>query len=171
VWGPSGVFLTQQGSFNLVRMRGTKGLFKGLGASGPKRAQTHISFYSILPIHKARSVQSWLKEHNDALQHFPWTAQSPDLNTIEPLWSVLESRVRSRFPSPSSLKHLADMLHEQWYRLFRTHMNLFQEGYKLYFMQMVAQLYISKEMCTFHNCFHNFVHPLYIQCGRFTSVL
>jgi len=42
------------------------------------------------------------------------------------------------------------MLHEQWYRLFRTYVNLFQEEYKLYFMQMVAQLYISKEMCIFH---------------------
>ena len=119
----------------------------------------------------ASSVRTRLEEHDDALQHLPWTAPLPDLNIIELLWSVLESRMRSRFPSPSSLKQLADMLHEQWYRLFRTYVNLFQEGYKLYFMHMVAQLYISKEMRISHNCFHNFVHPLYIQCGRFTSVL
>jgi len=31
------------------------------------------------PIHTARSVQSWLEEHEDALQHLPWPAQSPDL--------------------------------------------------------------------------------------------
>jgi hypothetical protein len=122
-----------------------------------------------LPIHTSRSVLSRLEEHDDARHHLPWTAQSPDLNIIEPLWSVLESRMRSRFPSPSSLKQLADRLHEQWYRLFRTYMNPFQEGYKLYFMKMVAQLYISKEIYIFHSCFHNFVHPMYIQCGSYIS--
>ena len=34
------------------------------------------------------------------------------LKYIEPLWSVLESRARSRFPFPSSLKQLEDVLHE-----------------------------------------------------------
>ena len=55
------------------------------------------------PIHTARSVQSWFEEHENALQHL-WLAHSPNLNIIEPLWSVLESRVRSRFLPPSSLK-------------------------------------------------------------------
>jgi hypothetical protein len=43
----------------------------------------------------ARSFQSWFEEHEDALQHLPWSAQSPDLNIIEPLWSVLDSRLRT----------------------------------------------------------------------------
>ena len=55
-------------------------------------------------IRAARSVQFWFEEHEDALQHLVWPAHSPDLNIIEPLWSVLESRVRSRFLPPSSLK-------------------------------------------------------------------
>jgi hypothetical protein len=55
-------------------------------------------------------VFSWLEEHKDALHHLAWPAQLPDLDIIEPLWSVLESRVRSRFPPPSSLKQLKDVL-------------------------------------------------------------
>jgi len=34
-----------------------------------------------------KSVQSWFKEHEDALQYLPWPAQSPELNTIKPLVS------------------------------------------------------------------------------------
>jgi hypothetical protein len=62
-------------------------------------------------------VFSWFEEHKDALQHLTWPAQSPDVDVIEPLWSVLESRVRSRFPPPSSLKQLKDVLHEVWYSI------------------------------------------------------
>jgi hypothetical protein len=31
---------------------------------------------------------SWFEEHEDALQHLPWPAQLPDLNIVQPLWSV-----------------------------------------------------------------------------------
>jgi len=57
-------------------------------------------------------VQFWFEEHEDALQHLLWLAQSPTLNIIEPLCSVLESRMRSRFP-PLSLRQLE----EQWYSI------------------------------------------------------
>ena len=40
-------------------------------------------------------------------------------------------------------------------------MLLFQEGYTL-LQTVVTKLYINKEMCIFHNCFHCFDHPLYI---------
>jgi len=65
-----------------------------------------------LPIHMARSVQSWFEEHEDALQHLLWLSQSPNLNIIEPLWSVVEGRVRSRF-LPFSVKQLE----EEWYSI------------------------------------------------------
>ena len=65
------------------------------------------------PAHTARSVQSWSEEREDALQYLSWPAQSPDLNIIELLWSVLESGVRSRFLPPSPVKQLEDVLHEE----------------------------------------------------------
>jgi hypothetical protein len=49
-------------------------------------------------IHTAKGIHSCSEEHKDALQHLPWPAQSPDLNSIESLQSVLESRAIGRFP-------------------------------------------------------------------------
>jgi hypothetical protein len=66
----------------------------------------------ILPKHTARSVKSWFEELEDVRQLLPWPAQSTDLNVIELLLSVLESRIRSRFSPPSSLKQLEDVLHK-----------------------------------------------------------
>jgi hypothetical protein len=39
------------------------------------------------------------------------------LNIIEPLWSVLETTVRYRFPPPTPLKELEDVLQEEWYKI------------------------------------------------------
>jgi len=39
-------------------------------------------------------------------------------------------------------------------------MSLFQEGYKLYYRQIVAQLHVNENKYISHNCFHYFVHPL-----------
>jgi hypothetical protein len=69
------------------------------------------------PIHKAGTVQSWFEMHEGELQHLPSPAQSPDFNTIKPLWSVLETRVRNRFPPPTSLKQSQDVLQEEWYKI------------------------------------------------------
>jgi transposase len=68
------------------------------------------------PIHTAGTVHSWFEEHEGELQHFPWPAKSSDLNIIEPLWSVLKTRMRKRFPPPTSLKQLS-VLQEEWYKI------------------------------------------------------
>jgi hypothetical protein len=52
------------------------------------------------------TVQSWFEEHEDELQPL-------DLNITEPLWSVLETTLRNRFPLPTSLKQLEDVLREE----------------------------------------------------------
>jgi hypothetical protein len=35
-------------------------------------------------IHTAGTVHSWFEEHEGELQHLPWSAESPDMNIIEP---------------------------------------------------------------------------------------
>jgi hypothetical protein len=71
-------------------------------------------------------VQSWFEEHESELQQ-PWLAQSPGLNIIEPLWLVLETRVRNRFSPPTSLKELEDVLQEKWYKIpLETVQNLYE---------------------------------------------
>jgi hypothetical protein len=53
--------------------------------------------------------------------------QSPDFNFTEPFWSVLETRVRNRFPSPTSLKQLENVLQEEWYKIpLETVQNLYE---------------------------------------------
>ena len=65
------------------------------------------------PIHTARLVTEWFDEHESEVEHLPWPAQSPDLNIIEPLWGVLEERVRKRFPPPASCSDLDTILQEE----------------------------------------------------------
>jgi hypothetical protein len=70
------------------------------------------------PIHTAGTVQSLFEEHEGELQHLPWPEQSPVLNIIEPLRSVLETRVRNPFPPPTCLKQLEEVVQEEWYMKF-----------------------------------------------------
>jgi hypothetical protein len=69
------------------------------------------------PIHTAGTDQSWFEEHEGERQQLPWPAQSPDLNITEPLWSVLVTRLKNRFPPPTSLKQFEDILQEEWYKI------------------------------------------------------
>jgi hypothetical protein len=128
------------------------------------------------PIHTAGTVQSWFEEH-ECDQHFPYPAQSPDLNIIEPLCSVLETRVRNRFPPPTSLKQLADVLQE-WYkipldfsRLVRVHFKHCSrtEGKRW------SNTILIKKSVQYLWCFHYFVQPLYINfklnCTLFSLIL
>jgi hypothetical protein len=58
---------------------------------------------------------SWFEEHES--EHLPWPAQSPDLIITEPFWSVLDTRMRSWFQPPTSLKQLEDVLQEEWHKI------------------------------------------------------
>ncbi|GFV01704.1 transposable element Tcb1 transposase [Trichonephila clavipes] len=66
------------------------------------------------PIHTAKIVQEWFAEHEGEEGHLDWPPQSPDLNIIEHLWGYLESKLRARFPPPSTILALETALHEEW---------------------------------------------------------
>jgi hypothetical protein len=69
------------------------------------------------PIHTAKVVSAWHEEHSAEVEHLVWPAQSPDQNIIEHLWCTLETKVRSRYPPPTSLKELEAVLTEEWTKI------------------------------------------------------
>jgi hypothetical protein len=64
----------------------------------------------IAPIHPAGTVLSWCEEHKGELQDPPWPAQSPDLYDTQPLWLILVTSLRNKFPPPTSLNQLENIL-------------------------------------------------------------
>ncbi|GFY26184.1 transposable element Tc1 transposase [Trichonephila clavipes] len=65
-------------------------------------------------IHTAKIIQEWFAEREGEVGHLDWPPQSPDLNIIEHLWGYLESKLRARFPPPSTISALESALHEEW---------------------------------------------------------
>ncbi len=53
--------------------------------------------------HTAKSTKSWL--HNHGVGVLDWPANSPDLNPIENLWSIVKRKMRNKRPTnPDELK-------------------------------------------------------------------
>lgn len=62
------------------------------------------------PCHKSALTMRWFEENNiDLLE---WPAQSPDLNPIEHLWSILKRRIQEH--SITSKETLKNVLQQEW---------------------------------------------------------
>lgn len=65
------------------------------------------------PKHTARLVQGWLTDNVNLIDW--WPAQSPDLNPIENLWSILDQRLKDRVPNNKD--ELFEVLLKAWREL------------------------------------------------------
>ena len=65
------------------------------------------------PKHTARSIQEWIGSQD--IECFNWPAQSPDLNPIENLWSILDAKLSKR--RPQNEQQLFEVLQEGWANL------------------------------------------------------
>jgi len=64
------------------------------------------------PCHRSRSTQTYL-ERNKICYICDWPPQSPDLNVIENMWSLLKAKVSTRFPK--TIDDLWNVAKEEWY--------------------------------------------------------
>lgn len=68
------------------------------------------------PKHTARQVKEWFIDHDIPL--LPWPSQSPDLNPIENLWSILDRNCRHRRTNTKT--ELFQYLQEAWESIPKT---------------------------------------------------
>jgi len=67
------------------------------------------------PIHTSKITKEWLKTNKIAI--IDWPANSPDLNPIENIWSLLKDNVQSRKVFLRDISELKVALREEWENL------------------------------------------------------
>jgi hypothetical protein len=63
-------------------------------------------------VHTANSTKQWVQEHN--IQEFEWPSNSPDLNPMENVWSILVKRVYADGRQFNSKIELTRAINEAW---------------------------------------------------------
>ncbi len=64
----------------------------------------------LAPAHTAKSTKSWLNDHGVGV--LDWPANSPDLNPIENLWSIVKRKMRNK--KPKNADELKATVKETW---------------------------------------------------------
>ncbi len=72
------------------------------------------------PCHKAQIISDWFLEHDNEFTLLKWPPQSPDLNSIELLWDVVEREIRIMDVQPTNLQQLHDAIMSIWTKIFPT---------------------------------------------------
>jgi len=67
------------------------------------------------PVHRSAASRIWREDKN--LEKLDWPAQSPDLNPIENLWSLLKSNIQSRNPRVNSVEQMREAVQKEWEKL------------------------------------------------------
>ncbi len=69
------------------------------------------------PCHKAQIISDWFLEHDNEFTLLKWPPQSPDLNSIEHLWDVVEREIHIMDVQPTNLQQLCDAIMSIWTKI------------------------------------------------------
>ncbi|GBL81284.1 hypothetical protein AVEN_143603-1 [Araneus ventricosus] len=83
---------------------------------------THIFQDDNSTIHRALKICDRFDEHSHTLMNLDCPVKSPDLNTIENLWDMLEQQVKRRTQHPRNLVDLRHQILSEWLKLDATYL-------------------------------------------------
>jgi transposase len=63
-------------------------------------------------LHHSRVVYEYLQQ--ETIECMEWPAKSPDLNSIEHAWDILQRRIMARQHKPNTLQQVENPLIQEW---------------------------------------------------------